>query len=68
MELQFKVEGMSCEGCANSVKTNLTNDDRITNAAVDLDSDVVTVDATDELSIDEINTLLEDTPYSAVDQ
>lgn len=67
MKLQFKVEGMSCNGCANSVKSNLNNDERINNTAVELDSGVITVEAMQELSINDINTLLADTPYTAVD-
>lgn len=66
MELQFKVNGMSCQGCKNSVETALNNDERIESAAVNLDEQLVNVNAKEELQTSDINELLENTPYEAV--
>lgn len=65
MNLQFKVNNMSCEGCKNSVETTLNSDDRIEQAVVDLADQSVKVKSNEELSVEDVNDLLADTPYEA---
>lgn len=65
MDLQFKVNNMSCEGCKNAVETTLNNDDRIEQAVVDLADQSVKVKSNEELSVEDVNNLLADTPYEA---
>jgi len=40
----FKVEGMTCGGCAKSIQNVLNERDGINNAAADLDDAIVTVE------------------------
>lgn len=65
MDLQFKVNNMSCEGCKHSVETILNNDDRIEQAVVDLADQSVKVKSNKGLSMEDINNLLAETPYNA---
>lgn len=65
MDLQFKVNNMSCEGCKNAVETTLNNDDRIEQAVVDLADQSVKVKSNKDLSVSDINDLLAATPYDA---
>ncbi|HLQ75406.1 MAG TPA: heavy metal-associated domain-containing protein [Alloiococcus sp.] len=64
MDLQFKVNNMSCEGCKNVVETTLNNDDRIEQAVVDLADQSVKVKSNKDLSVADINNLLAETPYN----
>lgn len=66
MNLQFTVEGMTCNGCANAVKAEISDDSRVSDVTVDLDAKQVDVTASAELSVADINELLADTPYEAV--
>lgn len=65
MDLQFKVNNMSCEGCKNAVETTLNNDDRIEQAVVDLADQSVKIKSNKDLSVSDINDLLAATPYEA---
>lgn len=57
---QVAVEGMKCQGCADTVTAKLGQ--VVTNVKVDLDAKVATFDG--DASVDQLNQTLADTPYS----
>lgn len=68
MEQTFKVEGMSCQGCANSIQTLLDTSGKVQSAKVDLENERVTVDSDMALNLDDMNEIIADTPYDFVEE
>lgn len=58
------VEGMNCNGCANSVKAAFTQIEGVQEVAVDLNSKEATIVSQSELSESKIKDALADTTYT----
>lgn len=63
---KVEVEGMHCNGCANSVKTKFEALSGVSQVDVDLDTHQVLVDSERELSQKELMQSLEETTYEVV--
>jgi len=61
----YKVEGMTCNHCKNSVETNLIKLPNVTEAVVDLENKTVSVKGT--ATKDEVKKLINDLGYTFVD-
>lgn len=59
------IEGMSCAGCANTVQTKVSELNNVSDVKVDVDSKTAAINSDGAVSTDELNQLLEDTPYNA---
>lgn len=57
------VEGMKCDGCANTVQTKFNELSGVSKVEVDLDSNTAVLDAESNLTADDLGSALEDTPY-----
>lgn len=68
MEQSFKVEGMSCQGCVNSIQTLLDTSGKVQSAKVDLENKRVTVESDMALNLDDMNEIIADTPYDFVEE
>lgn len=64
MDYQAIVEGMSCNGCANSVKAAFSNIEGVSHVDVDLDEKQVNVQSSQELTKEQLDHALEDTSYT----
>ncbi len=64
MNYEAIVEGMSCNGCANSVKAAFSNIEGVSQVDVDLDEKKVSVQSSQELTKDQLDDALEDTSYT----
>lgn len=60
------VEGMNCNGCANSVKAAFTQVDGVQEVDVDLESKEATIVSQSELSESKLKDALEDTTYTVL--
>jgi hypothetical protein len=61
----YKVDGMTCNHCKNSVETNLKNLPNVIDAVVDLENKSVSVTGT--ISKDEVKTLINELGYTFVE-
>lgn len=66
MNYTAKVEGMSCQGCAKSVKAAFTQLEGVQEVDVNLEAKEATLTSQTELSEDRIRQALEDTSYTVV--
>lgn len=66
MEQVVKIEGMKCDGCANTVKTKLGTLSQVQTADVDLAANEATLTVDETINIDTLNEALKDTNYSVV--
>lgn len=64
MKQEVEIVGMTCEGCANTVKTRLSQLDGSPEIEVNVDQAQVSIDGDREYSIEELKELLVNTPYS----
>lgn len=64
MKHTYHISGMSCGGCATTVKNALEASDNITLAEVNLEAATVEVSMNKHMSIEELQSLLADTHYS----
>lgn len=60
------VEGMKCEGCADTVKNKFENLDGIQKVEVDLETKTAFVETERELTVEELNSSLSDTKYEVM--
>lgn len=67
MKKEIVVEGMSCAGCANTVKTRFEAIDGVKSVNVDLGNNKVTIESASEVNKDTLITALSDTNYSIVE-
>ncbi len=67
MKQEVTINGMKCEGCAQSVSERLSGLDGVERVLVDLDSKNATVEANREVSKEEYVEALADTKYEVVD-
>lgn len=65
MNKQVKVDGMTCNGCAKTVKSAFEEVEGIRSVEINLDNQTASVDTDTELNIDNLNHSLVDTNYSA---
>lgn len=66
MKQEVTVTGMSCQGCANSVKTKFENIQEVKTAEIDLETNTAILDVASELPKATLQTALEDTNYEVV--
>lgn len=66
MNYTVKVEGMSCQGCAKSVKAAFTKLAGVQEVKVNLDDKEVTLVSQTELSEERIGQSLDDTSYTVI--
>jgi len=66
MKQEVTVTGMTCQGCANAVKTKFEKIKDVNSVEVDLDNDRATLTTETEIPKDSLKTALEDTNYEVV--
>ncbi|GEK91293.1 heavy-metal-associated domain-containing protein [Alkalibacterium kapii] len=64
MNYQERIEGMSCNGCANTVKSALETIDGVTDVAINLNEKQADIESVKELDENQINQALSDTSYT----
>ncbi|SFC69286.1 Copper chaperone CopZ [Alkalibacterium subtropicum] len=64
MNYQAKVEGMSCNGCANSVKAAFAQIDGVSDVAINLDEKQATLESSQQLTKAQLEEALADTSYT----
>ena len=62
MKKEYNLEGIKCEGCANTVKERFSNVPGVINVEVSLETKVATVEG--DASVDALQASLEGTKYS----
>lgn len=62
-----KIEGMSCEHCANKVKNTLQGINNIKSVKVNLSKKIATITSSNTLDKDMIKNLIEDLDYKLID-
>lgn len=67
MKKTILIDGMKCAGCAETVSKNFESVDGVERAVVDLDSKTAVVETDRELTLDELNSTLSDTNFTATD-
>lgn len=66
MKQEVTVQGMTCQGCANSVKTKFEKIKGVNSVEVDLENKLATLNTELEIPKDSLQTALEDTNYEVV--
>lgn len=64
MNYQAKVEGMSCNGCAKSVKAAFSNIEGVSNVDINLDEKQAVLESSQELNKEQLEEALADTSYT----
>lgn len=64
MNYQANVEGMSCSGCANAVKSAFLNIEGVSQVDVDLENKRATVESSSKLTKDQLEGALAATNYT----
>lgn len=64
MYYQAKVEGMSCNGCANSVKAAFSQIDGVSDVKINLDEKKAAIESSNELMKEQLEAALADTSYT----
>lgn len=64
MNYQAKVEGMSCNGCAKSVKAAFSSIEGVSDVEINLDEKQATLESSQELSKEQLREALADTSYT----
>lgn len=64
MNYQAKVEGMSCQGCARSVKAAFSNLEGVSDVEIDLDNKQATLESSKELTVAQLKAALADSSYT----
>ena len=62
MKKEYNLEGITCAGCASTVKERFSNVPGVTNVEVSLENKVATVEG--DASVDALQASLEGTKYS----
>ena len=60
MDLKFNVPEISCDHCKNTIEELLNSQENIDSAVVDVQKKEVFVSSSNQVSIDELKTLLDD--------
>ena len=66
MKQEVKVEGMKCDGCANTVKERFSGLPSVASVEMDLENKQATIESSERISKKELKTALEGTNYSVV--
>lgn len=66
MKQEVKVEGMTCAGCANTVKQRFSGLPNVLDVDIDLDDQQAILESSKRISDEELQTALEGTAYSIV--
>lgn len=66
MKQVVKVEGMTCGGCANTVKQRFAGLPNVASVDVDLDKKQATLESSERVSNKDLQTALEGTNYQVV--
>lgn len=66
MKQEVKVEGMTCAGCANTVKQRFSGLPNVLDVDIDLDDQQAILESSKRISVEELQTALEGTAYSIV--
>jgi len=64
MKQEVKVEGMTCEGCANTVKQRFAGIPEVENVEIDLENKKAHLDSTEKISNKKLQISLEGSNYS----
>ena len=64
MDLKFNVTEISCDNCKNTIEELLNSQENIDSAVVDVQKKEVFVSSSNQVSIDELKTLLDDHGYT----
>lgn len=64
MEYKANVEGMSCSGCANAVKTAFSQVEGVESVTVDLESKQASIHSEEKLTKERLDEALSDTNYT----
>ena len=67
MDLKFNVPEISCDHCKNTIEELLNSQEIIDSAVVDVQKKEVFVSSSNQVSIDELKTLLDDHGYTVVE-
>ena len=67
MDLKFNVPEISCDHCKNTIEELLNSQENIDSAVVDVGKKEVFVSSSNQISIDELKTLLDDHGYTVVE-
>lgn len=67
MKNEIIVEGMTCAGCANTVKTKFEAVDGVKSVGVDLESKKITIESDSKIDKETLIAALSDTNYSIVE-
>ena len=67
MDLKFNVPEISCDHCKNTIEELLNSQENIDSAVVDVQKKEVFVSSSNQVSIDELKTLLDDHGYTLVE-
>ena len=67
MGLKFNVPEISCDHCKNTIEELLNSQENIDSAVVDVQKKEVFVSSSNQVSIDELKTLLDDHGYTVVE-
>ena len=67
MDLKFNVPEISCDHCKNTIEELLNRQENIDSAVVDVQKKEVFVSSSNQVSIDELKTLLDDHGYTVVE-
>ena len=67
MDLKFNVPEISCDHCKNTIEGLLNSQENIDSAVVDVQKKEVFVSSSNQISIDELKTLLDDHGYTVVE-
>ena len=66
MKQEVTVNGMTCQGCANAVKTKFEKIKEIDSVKIDLENKKAILETEIEIPKDSLQTVLEDTNYEVV--
>lgn len=64
MKQEVKVEGMTCSGCANTVKQRFAGLPNVANVEIDLENKQATIESSERVSEEALKESLEGTNYS----
>ena len=67
MDLKFNVPEISCDHCKNTIEELLNSQENIDSAVVDVQKKEVFVSSSNQVSIDELKTVLDDHGYTVVE-
>ena len=67
MDLKINVPEISCDHCKNTIEELLNSQENIDSAVVDVEKKEVFVSSSNQVSIDELKTLLDDHGYTVAE-